>query len=401
MWVETRASSRMSNLYPSTGDMPTIQPQPSQPVAWAEPVVPQPAAIAPQAHQPVVATGVVVMPSAVAQAQPVMPMGIPQAQPQAQPAVPMGIPQVQPVVPTAVPQAQNVAVATPIGGAGGANVLVHLSGMPLVPRTSRETASPYRQYELTISVGAVEHTLSARYSKLEQTLTPFATSDITWPRDLFSWFSDYVTNEVNVRARGEGIRHFLHALLNQADEGVTVGDRKLHAAMQIEERTPIQNALMHVAAQRKRLADEARAAEAARLAAIAKQQLDDAHFAQTFNSSLANLAPGALSTITYPREQDFELRNKFWGWGDATIKGPGGHGWFRMVRTNPSIFGEVFKNAHFASRQQPPHAAPPRPVTSRGAPPHPSDVCACGSVGQQLRQWRASRCSCCRRISAG
>ena len=59
----------MSNLYPSTGDMPTIQPQPSQPVAWAEPVVPQPAAIAPQAHQPVVATGVVVMPSAVAQAQ--------------------------------------------------------------------------------------------------------------------------------------------------------------------------------------------------------------------------------------------------------------------------------------------------------------------------------------------
>ena len=92
-----------------------------------------------------------------------------------------------------------------------------------------------------------------------------------------------------------------------------------------------------------------RAAAAARLAAVAQQQRDDCSFAQTFNSALAyaNLPPGAITSVTFPRALDFELRNKFWGWGDAQIKGPGGLPWFLMVRSNPSLFGELFKNAHF------------------------------------------------------
>jgi len=57
--------------------------------------------------------------------------------------------------------------------------------------------------------------------------------------------------------------------------------------------------------------------------------------------------PGAITTITFPRQIDFELRNKFWGWGDAQIKGPGGLPWFLMIRSNPSVFGELFRNAHF------------------------------------------------------
>ena len=92
------------------------------------------------------------------------------------------------------------------------------------------------------------------------------------------------------------------------------------------------------------------AAQQAAANALAAQQLADASFAQTFNSALAcaSLPAGALSTITYPRNLSFELRNKFWGRGDATITGPGGHGWFRMARSNPSVFGEMFRNAHFA-----------------------------------------------------
>jgi len=81
----------------------------------------------------------------------------------------------------------------------------------------------------------------------------------------------------------------------------------------------------------------------------AQQQLEDCAFAQTFNSLVAysNLPPGGLSTITFPRPQTFELRNRMWGFGDALVRGPGGHPWFKMVRTNPSFFGELFQNCHF------------------------------------------------------
>ena len=57
---------------------------------------------------------------------------------------------------------------------------------------------------------------------------------------------------------------------------------------------------------------------------------------------------GAVTSITFPRPQRFELRNKMWGFGDALIRGPGGHPWFQMQRTNPSLFGEMFRNCHFA-----------------------------------------------------
>ena len=43
------------------------------------------------------------------------------------------------------------------------------------------------------------------------------------------------------------------------------------------------------------------------------------------------------------------MRNRMWGRGDATITGPGGLPWFRMMRTNASFFdmGEIFRNCHF------------------------------------------------------
>jgi len=152
-----------------------------------------------------------------------------------------------------------------------------------------------------------------------------------------------------VQQRGQDIQRFLQEILNADDAGGVIGDPRLHTALFIVTGSPIHSVLLEIAAERRRAADAARAAEAARLAAIAQQQLEDAHLAQTFNQQLAyaNLPPGALSTITFPRPQTFELRNRFWGWGDATIKGPGGHPWFRLSRSNPSIFGEMFKNAHF------------------------------------------------------
>eukprot|EP00662_Eupelagonemidae_sp_cell21_P004737 gene4737-45527_t len=91
-------------------------------------------------------------------------------------------------------------------------------------------------------------------------------------------------------------------------------------------------------------------AEAARLAAIRQQQQADCHQAQTFASLeavFAQLPPGQLPGLGFPHPQRFELRNKMWGFGDASVTGPGGLPWFRMVRTNRSVFREMFKNANF------------------------------------------------------
>jgi hypothetical protein len=55
-----------------------------------------------------------------------------------------------------------------------------------------------------------------------------------------------------------------------------------------------------------------------------------------------------VTTIAFPRQQRFELRNKMFGFGDAVVKGPGGHPWFKMVRTNASLFGTAFRNCHFS-----------------------------------------------------
>ena len=151
--------------------------------------------------------------------------------------------------------------------------------------------------------------------------------------------------------RAEDLRAYLDKLLNQEDEGRLLGDASFQSkALGLEPTSPFAAALGAIANERARRANEARAAAAAEQAAILKQQQDDCAFAQTFNSALAyqSIAPGALTTVVFPRSQRFELRNKFWGWGDAEITGPGGLPWFKMHRTNASIFGELLKNAHFA-----------------------------------------------------
>jgi len=253
----------------------------------------------------------------------------------AQPAYPQHVAAIaQPAYPQHVPMA-----------APPSTIRVYLRSMSIVNASNK----PHREYELMISARGVDHLLRGRYSVLEQVWSKFGTGPIRWPRDLFSFFKDYVHDEANCTQRGESIRAYLEQLLNHQDGGAIVGSRELHAALGLDQGAPLHTALMNISAEQRSAAEAARAAKAARLAAIAQQQREDQQFAQTFNSSLAysSLLPGALSTITFRRPQSFELRNKFWGWGDAAITGPGRLPWFKMVRSNPSIFGELFRNAHF------------------------------------------------------
>ena len=243
-------------------------------------------------------------------------------------------------------------VATPADekrtGELATQISVHALSTQLV-----QTPQPHRVYSFIIDVSSQQHTVRGRFSMLVKALRD--QTDPTWARvsesfPSFHIMKDMVNNETNVALRSGELRAYLDRLLNHNDEGRLIGSSAFQSkALSLPVGHPFGAALAAVAAERRRLADAARAAEAARQASIVKQQHDDCAFAQTFNTTLAysNVPPGMLTTITFPRPLTFELRNKMWGWGDAVIKGPGQLPWFRMLRTNASIFGEVMKNANF------------------------------------------------------
>ena len=263
-------------------------------------------------------------------------IGVPQQPPPIvgvlqQPPPPMAM--AQPVAPAwLLPGYASSASFVHMGPGLDTGVRVRLGGTVLKYADEK----PYREYTFVIEVLGMEHMLCGRYSAFESSMSNWADD---FPKDWFHFAYNYTTNDDNVAQRARELRAFLERALNQHDEGRRLGSAVTHASLQVASSSPMANALHAVAAERKRVADAARAAEAARLAAIATEQHDDCAFAQTFNSMIAysSVPPGALTTITFPRPQQFELRNKFWGWGDAVIKGPGGHPWFKLVRTNPSF----------------------------------------------------------------
>ena len=221
-------------------------------------------------------------------------------------------------------------------------------------RLVADGAKPFRQYHFLLSANGSTHAVGGRFSVLEKSLRDktdpdwSAASSAYFPS--FGFFSDMIHNEANVQSRAEDLRAYLDRLLNLPDEGRLVSSAAFHTrALGLNASDAFTQVLKSIGTERRRRADAARAAAAAEQAAILKQQHDDCAFAQTFNSRLAyaNMPPGGLTTITFPRPMTFELRNRMWGWGDARIKGPGGLPWFHMQRTNASLFGELFKNANF------------------------------------------------------
>ena len=141
---------------------------------------------------------------------------------------------------------------------------------------------------------------------------------------------------------------YLEAVLNLNDEGTVIAHPDLHAALEVAAAGVA--VLASLAADRRAVADAARATELARLAEIDRQEQADALWAQTFNTHVSNrAAPGQVTTLKFPKPLRFELRTHSQRRGDMTILGPGGKPWFMMQRSNPSFFGfgSIFKSCHF------------------------------------------------------
>lgn len=203
-----------------------------------------------------------------------------------------------------------------------------------------------RVYNFALVVGGVQvHVVTGSYSQLRDRCSKVFLSGDFPSKHVFR---DYTNNESNVAERAQELQKYLHLQLNTHDEGSVVGSQRTFQALGVASPGAAQ-ALTSVAVARKEAANAARNAEAQRQAAICAQQQADCQHAQEFNTIVAysNIPIGQLTTITYPQQQRFELRNRWWGWGDAHIKGAGDLSWFQLRRTNPSLFGEMFKNAQF------------------------------------------------------
>ena len=232
------------------------------------------------------------------------------------------------------------------------NVLV--VDRPLIPAKG-PGEKPHREYRFRFSAEEqAVHEIQIRFSELRAKMVSGIGSSLWKGRLSFPmrglFFQNYTTNESNVSKRSRALHKYLQTLLNLPDEGSIIGSNALHEALSFPQEA--RSLLARIGQKRYQIAEAAREAERQRIAAIKRQQQEDCNFAQTFNNvvrNAQNVAPGQLTTISFPRPQRFELRNKMFGFGDATIKGPGDLPWFRMQRTNPSFFGfgEIFKSCHF------------------------------------------------------
>eukprot|EP01060_Flectonema_neradi_P008154 TRINITY_DN15822_c0_g1_i1.p1 TRINITY_DN15822_c0_g1~~TRINITY_DN15822_c0_g1_i1.p1 ORF type:complete len:544 (+),score=72.33 TRINITY_DN15822_c0_g1_i1:40-1671(+) len=259
--------------------------------------------------------------------------------PQAQPGV---YPPAVPVVPVPAP------VTPPVQQA----VTIQMPPEPVLPPHPRVTATcenkmmadgKTREYLLRFQIDGNEvHAMQwTRFSLLRQSFMPV---NPNFPTRGFP-FQNFVTNEGNVAKRTADLANYFTGFLSQ--RGVVSGPQfigcpKLHGTMQMQAGSPGAVEFSKVGQIRVQIAQILRAAEEARLAAIRAQQQADCSLAQTFHKTV--LPIGQISSIRFDREQQFKLKNKFWGCGDLTITGPGDLGWFKMVRTNP---GSLFKSAHF------------------------------------------------------
>jgi hypothetical protein len=201
----------------------------------------------------------------------------------------------------------------------------------------------FREYTFNLTIPTIPrgpaHVLTCRHSSMRAIHSSFTGryTSVSYPnRSLFN-LSNFTTNEKNCNERAGKLTRYLSGAFNGNDEGAVLVHQPLAHCLAI---TPeCVGDLATIAAMRKACADEARAIEAARLAAIAAQQRADYEFAQTFTRNTIGFAAQAgYTTIAYPRQQTFKLRARGWSDGDADISGPGEHRWFRMMRQQATGF---------------------------------------------------------------
>jgi len=194
-------------------------------------------------------------------------------------------------------------------------------------------AKPHRLYNFMTSVADVHEPVTIRFSALKSALLDNMRVNLDFPSS--HWFRDMNTDS-NAEMRAGELLQYLHALLNRADEaaaGAITMDPRLHAALCC--RPPLAAALVALGSGRRNAAQQRQQAEAARLAAIRQQQLEDRDFAQRVNQTGAI---GQPVTMLFPRPLTFQLRNKMFSFRDQVrITGPGELDWFGMLRTS-SLF---------------------------------------------------------------
>ncbi|ELR19075.1 uncharacterized protein ACA1_236630 [Acanthamoeba castellanii str. Neff] len=156
------------------------------------------------------------------------------------------------------------------------------------------------------------------------------------------WFTDHTKPEHMARRKKELVRYF-NALLKEPKVLVLP---KFHMLMELatdaaEAMRAVGNHILDARMERQRAEQERkRQVEAER-----QRKMREAYnHAQTFhrNDHYQVWYNGAQMTstraLTYNEHTAFNLREKFWGFGDATIQGPNGQPWFQISKINRSLF---------------------------------------------------------------
>lgn len=227
----------------------------------------------------------------------------------------------------------------------GAPLTVHVK-IPNAEVVSDEK-KPFVVFEIHFQVGDVQHIALKRYSELrkihDQLVSSAALRECTLPDfPPAPWFTDHTKPEHMARRKKELVRYF-NALLKEPKVLVLP---KFHMLMELatdaaEAMRAVGNHILDARMERQRAEQERkRQVEAER-----QRKMREAYnHAQTFhrNDHYQVWYNGAQMTstraLTYNEHTAFNLREKFWGFGDATIQGPNGQPWFQISKINRSLF---------------------------------------------------------------
>ena len=215
--------------------------------------------------------------------------------------------------------------------------------------TIKMDSRPWVQFQFTLSVIGVTSTIIGRYSELrsrhDELCSPAPRGvgiALEFPGKT-SWLTDD-NDPSNISSRATELAAYYRQLFAQDRAGTVLLSPQVHRVFGFP--PEVVQAMVSVGQARQQAAQAAAEAERARIAAERAILVADQQYAQTVQS--LPCAPGSAAPLVYQKPLQFQLKNKKFSFGDASIKGPGDLPYFRVLRQDGILWSGLLQNCQFS-----------------------------------------------------
>ena len=207
----------------------------------------------------------------------------------------------------------------------------------------------YVQYQFILSVNGNTSTIVGRYSELRSRHDQLCAAaprgaGITqeFPAKT-SWLTDD-KDPSNISSRATELAAYYRQLFAQDRAGTVLLSPQVHQAFGFPPH--VVQGMVFIGQARQQAVQAAAEAERARIAAERAILVADQQYAQTVQS--LPCLPGSAAPLVYQKQLQFQLKNRIFSFGDASIKGPGDLPYFRVLRRDGILWSGLLQNCQFS-----------------------------------------------------